>query len=120
MVRITSAVYRLKKRKRLLKRAKGFWGYRKNHSGIAIDAVLKAMRNSYIHRKLKKRDFRSLWIARLRVAAKIHGMAYHNLINGLKRANIELNRKVLSELAIKDPISFKEVALQAKAALAAN
>ena len=117
MVRVTSAVSRNKKRKRLLKRAKGYWGDRKNHKEIAIDAVMKAMRNNYIHRKQKKRDFRALWINRIRVAAKMNGLPYHRLINGLSLAKCELNRKVLSELSIHHPTAFEAVAGVAKAAV---
>lgn len=116
MVRVTNAVPRLKKRKKLLDAAKGYWGDRKNHASIARDAVLKAMRNSYIHRKIKKRDFRSLWISRLRVAALANGLPYHGLIHGLSLAKVELNRKSLSEVAIHYPEAFAQVAQVAKTA----
>lgn len=118
MVRNTSAPASRRRRKRILKRAKGFWGDRKNHIRQSSNAVMSAMAFSYRHRKLKKRDFRSLWITRIGVGAKINGLSYSKMINGLKKAGCELNRKMLSEMAIHDPESFKAVAQEAKNALA--
>lgn len=118
MVRATYAVPSRRRRKKIRKLAKGFWGDRKNHLRITQEAVTKAMANNYRHRKIKKRDFRSLWIQRLSVAAKINGISYSKLINGLKKANILLNRKMLSEMAIRDPNSFALIVTQAKTAIA--
>lgn len=118
MVRVTCAAASRKSRKRLLKQAKGFWGDRKNHIRQTGNAVMTALANNYRHRKLKKRDFRCLWITRVGVGAKINGLSYSKLIHGLKLAGCDLNRKMLSEMAIHDPNSFKAVADMAKQALA--
>lgn len=117
MVRSTNAPASRRRRKRLLKRAKGFWGDRKNHYRQARNTVMKAMANSTEHRKKKKGDFRSLWILRLNVAARAHGLSYSKFINGLTKAGCQLNRKVLSEMAIHDPKAFGEVVKVAKKAL---
>lgn len=119
MVRATYSVARHRRKKRLFKLAKGFWGDRKNHLRLTMDAVTTALSNNYKHRKKKKRDFRNLWIIRLGVAAKIHGISYSKLIFGLKKAGCDLNRKILSEMAIQDPQGFAEVVSEAKKALAA-
>ncbi len=118
MVRVTNAVASHRRKKRIFKQAKGFWGDRKNHLRLSMDAVMRAMAYNYEHRKLKKRDFRSLWITRLGVASKIHGMSYSRLIFGLKKAGCEINRKMLSEMAIRDPDGFAQVIGTAKKALA--
>ena len=119
MVRITNAVAARARTKKLLKRCKGFYGDRKNHVKLSKDALMSAMAYNYKHRKLRKRDFRSLWIVRIGVAAKMHGMSYSKFMNGLKRVGCELNRKSLAELAMTDPAAFGIVAAQAKQALAA-
>lgn len=119
MVRATYSVARHRRKKRLFKLAKGFWGDRKNHLRLTMDCVTTALSNNYKHRKKKKRDFRGLWITRLGVAAKIHGISYSKLISGLKKLGCDLNRKVLSEMAIQDPQSFAAVVLEAKKAVAA-
>lgn len=116
-MRATSAVASRKRRKRLLKRAKGFWGDRKNHIKQASSAVMKAMAFSTKHRKMRKRDFRRLWITRLSVAAKMHGLSYSRLICGLHQAGSLLDRKMLSEMAIKDPQGFRAVVESAKKGL---
>jgi large subunit ribosomal protein L20 len=118
MARVTNAVAAHKARKRLLKRAKGFVGDRKNHIRLSADAVLSAMAFNYLHRKQKKRDFRELWIMRIGVGAKINGISYSKLISGLKKIGSKLDRKMLSEMAIRDPEGFATVAQHAKAALA--
>ncbi len=118
MVRVTNAVAANRKRKRLLKKAKGFVGDRKNHIRLTSDAVMSAMAFNYRHRKQRKRDFRSLWIVRISVGAKINGLSYSKFINGLQRAGCALNRKMLSEMALSDPTSFAVVAGTAKQALA--
>jgi large subunit ribosomal protein L20 len=117
MTRVTNAVASRKRRKKLLKRAKGFFGDRKNHYRTAKNAVMKALAFSYAHRKKKKSDFRAIWIMRINVAARINGLSYSKLILGLKKANCSINRKILSELAIKDPKAFGEIANKAKKAL---
>lgn len=118
MVRVTNAVASHRRKKRLFKLAKGFWGDRKNHLRLTSDAVLRALAYNYKHRKLKKREFKSLWIVRISAAAKIHGMSYSKLIHGLIKAGCELNRKMLAEMAIHDPEGFKSVVSTAKQALA--
>ena len=119
MVRITNAVAARARTKKLLKRCKGFYGDRKNHIKLSKDALMSALSNNYKHRKLRKRDFRSLWIIRIGVAAKINGISYSKLINGLKKTGCEINRKWLSELAISDPAAFGTIAAQAKQGLTA-
>lgn len=119
MVRITNSVASRARTKKLLKRCKGFYGDRKNHIKQSKDALMSAMSFNYKHRKLKKRDFRSLWITRIGVAAKLHGMSYSRLIDGLSRQSCLLNRKSLSELAIRDPLAFAAVANVAKLGLTA-
>ena len=118
MVRATNAVASHRRKKRLYKRAKGFVGDRKNHLRLTSDAVMRALAYNYRHRKLRKREFRSLWIVRINAAAKIHGISYSKFIHGLKKANCELDRKILSEMAIHDPQGFAAVVSSAKAALA--
>ncbi|MDN3504089.1 MAG: 50S ribosomal protein L20 [Rhabdochlamydiaceae bacterium] len=118
MVRVTNAVARHRRRKRLMKQAKGFFGDRKNHLRLTKDAVMKAMAYNYIHRKKKKSEFRKLWIMRISVAAKIHGISYSRFMDGLKKAGCLIDRKMLSEIAIHDPKSFEAVIVSAKAALA--
>ena len=118
MVRVTNAVSHHRKRKRLLKLAKGFVGDRKNHLRLTSDAVLSAQAFNYRHRKQKKRDFRRLWVVRIGVASKINGISYSKFINGLKKAGCEINRKMLSDMAIRDPNSFAAVATAPKLAMA--
>ncbi len=118
MVRVTNAVAANRKRKRLLKRAKGFVGDRKNHLRLTSDAVMSALAFNYRHRKQKKRDFKRLWIVRIGVGAKINGISYNKLISGLKKTGCGLNRKMLSEMALRDPSSFAAIAGTAKQALA--
>lgn len=118
MVRVTRSLSTHRRRERLLKLAKGFVGDRKNHIKLSKDAVMSAMAFNYRHRKQKKRDFRKLWIIRIGVAAKINGLSYNRLIQGLTKAGCSLNRKMLAEMAIRDPNSFALVAGEAKKALA--
>ena len=117
MVRVRSRVASRKRRKRLLKQAKGFVGDRKNHVRLTQDAVMKAMAFSTSHRRKRKGDFRRLWITRIGVAAKAQGISYSRLINGLMKAGVAIDRKMLSEVAIRDPMSFLQIANKAKAAL---
>lgn len=118
MVRITNSVAARKRTKKLLKRCKGFYGDRKNHVKLSKDALMSALAFNYKHRKLRKRDFRSLWIVRIGAAAKINGISYSRLINGLERANCLVNRKMLADLAVTDPSAFASLAQTAKQALA--
>ncbi len=118
MVRVTNAVASHRRKKRLFKLAKGFFGDRKNHLRLTSDAVLRALAYNYRHRKIKKREFRSLWITRISAAAKINGISYSKFIHGLLRAGCELNRKILAEIAIHDPVSFSVIVSRAKEALA--
>lgn len=118
MTRATNAVASRKRRKRLLKRAKGFWGDRKNHRRQTADTVMRALAFNYAHRKQRKRDFRRLWNVRIGVAAKLNGISYSRLIHGLDKAECQLNRKMLAELAVQDPSAFASVAKRAQEALA--
>jgi large subunit ribosomal protein L20 len=118
MVRATNSVASHRRKKRLFKRAKGFVGDRKNHLRLTTDCVVRALSYNYDHRKLKKRDFRSLWIVRISAAAKMHGISYSKFIHGLKVARCELDRKILADMAVNDPSGFAAVITQAKQALA--
>ena len=122
MPRITNAVASRKRRKRRLEQAKGFYGSRSKLFRIATEAVDRAMELSYTHRKAKKRDFRGLWIVRLSAACKLNDVSYSRFIEGLSKAGIALNRKMLSEIAIHDPEGFASIAkiAKAKATLAAK
>lgn len=119
MTRASRSVPAHRRKKKMFKKAKGFWGDRKNHTRLTKDAVMKALAYNYMHRKLKKRDFRSLWTIRIGIAAKINGISYSRFIDGLKKAGCLLNRKMLSELAISDPVAFTAVVDAAKRALVA-
>lgn len=118
MVRVTNSVASHRRKKRLFKRAKGFVGDRKNHLRLTSDCVVRALSYNYDHRKLKKRDFRSLWIMRISAAAKINGISYSKFIFGLKQARCEIDRKILADMAVTDPSSFAAVVSHAKQALA--
>lgn len=117
MVRVTNAVASHRRKKRLRKRAKGFYGDRKNHLRLTSDAVLRALAFNYRDRKDNKRRFRRLWITRIGVASKLHGISYSRLMCGLKKAECDLNRKMLADLAVTDPQAFTAVVDNAKAAL---
>ena len=114
MPRITNAVASRKRRKRRLDQAKGFYGSRSKLFRMATEAVDRAMELSYTHRKMKKRDFRGLWIVRLSSACKLNDISYSRFIEGLTKAGIELNRKMLSEIAIHDAEGFASLAAIAK------
>ena len=116
MARIKRAVNAQKKRRKMMKLAKGYFGAKGKQYRAASEQVRRSLRYAYIGRKLKKRNYRSLWIARINAAARINDMSYSKLINGLKVAGIEINRKVLSELAISDPAAFAALAEKAKEA----
>lgn len=117
MARIKGAVTTRKRRKKVLKLAKGYWGARHRHFKMAKQAVMKSGNYAYTGRKQRKRDFRRLWITRISIAAKQNGMNYSTLMNGLKKANITLNRKMLSEIAVTDEKAFSALCKQAKKAL---
>lgn len=118
MVRVTNAVASHRRKKRIFKRAKGFVGDRKNHLRLSSESVMRALAYNYRHRKIKKREFRRLWIQRISAAAKIHGISYSKFINGLLKARCELNRKMLADMAVRDPNGFAVVIARAKEALA--
>ena len=117
MARIKGALATRKRRNKTLKLAKGYWGGKSRLFKTAKEAVWKSGQYAYISRRLKKRDFRKLWIARINAACKMNGTNYSTVINGLKKANIGLNRKMLSEIAINDPAGFTALVEKAKAAL---
>lgn len=119
MTRATNAVASRRRRRRLLKAAKGFVGDRKNHLRQSGGAVMRAMAFNYRHRKHNKRNFRRLWITRIGIGAKINGISYSKMINGLHKAGCALNRKMLAELAVRDPEGFAAIVETAKAAQAA-
>ncbi len=116
MARVKGALNTRKKHKKVLKLAKGFRGAESKQYRTANQAVMRSMQNAYIGRKRRKRDFRRLWIARISAAAKMNGMNYSTFMNGLKKAGIEMNRKMLSEIAIADPAAFAQLVEKAKAA----
>ncbi|HEX6589870.1 MAG TPA: 50S ribosomal protein L20 [Longimicrobiales bacterium] len=117
MARSTAAVPRHRKKKRYMKAAKGYWGARSKLWRIAKNAVERGWVYSYRDRKNKKRDFRRLWITRINAAARMHGLSYSRFMNGLKLSGIEVNRKVLADLAVREPAAFEALVKQAKAQL---
>ena len=116
-MRIKRGVNAVKKRRKILKLAKGYFGGRSKRYRVAREAVMKAQLYAYIGRKNKKRDFRALWIARINAAARMNGLSYSKFMFGLKKAGIELNRKVLAEIAYSDATAFTALAEKAKANL---
>ena len=117
MARVKGAMMTRKRRKKTLKLAKGYWGGKSKLFRTAKEAVMKSGQYAYIGRKQKKRDFRSLWITRISAGCKMNGLNYSTFMNGLKKAGVTLNRKMLSEIAIADPAAFTALCEQAKAAL---
>lgn len=117
MARVKGGATTRARHKKIIKMAKGFRGRAKNCFRVAIERVEKSLQYAYRDRRTKKRDFRGLWIQRINAAARQNGLVYSQLINGLKKAEIEIDRKVLAELAVSEPEAFKEIANQAKAAL---
>ena len=117
MARVKGALATRKRRKKTLKLAKGYFGAKSKLFRTAKEAVMKSGNYAYIGRRLKKRDFRKIWITRISAAAKMNGMNYSTFMNGLKKAGIELNRKMLAELAVSDKEAFAALAEKAKAAL---
>ncbi len=117
MARVKGAMMTRKRRKKVLKLAKGYYGSKSKHFKMAKQQVMKSGNYAFIGRKLKKRDFRSLWITRINAACRANGINYSSFMNGLKKAGIELNRKMLSEMAIHDAASFAKLIETAKSAL---
>ena len=116
MARVKGALNAKKKHNRVLKLAKGYWGSKSKQYRAASEQVRRSLRYAYIGRKLRKRDFRRLWITRINAAARINGMSYSVMINGLKKQSIEVNRKMLADLAVNDAAGFAKLAELAKAA----
>ena len=117
MARVKGAMMTRKRRKKTLKLAIGYWGNKKNHYKVANQQVMKSLKYAYVGRKLKKRDFRRLWITRISAACAQNDINYSRFMNGLKKAGIGLNRKMLAELAVSDMAAFTSLVEKAKAAL---
>ena len=118
MARVKGAMMTRKRRNKVLGMAKGYWGSKSRHYKMANQAVMKSLRYAYVGRKMRKRDFRQLWITRINAACKMNGINYSRFMHGLKLAGIEMNRKMLSETAINDPAAFTALVEKAKAAIA--
>jgi len=116
MARVKGAMMTRKRRNKILKQAKGYWGSKSTHFKMANQAVMKSLKYAYIGRKQKKRNYRQLWIARISAACKANGMNYSTFMHGLKLAGVEMNRKMLSEMAIHEPAAFTALCDTAKAA----
>lgn len=121
-MRIKRSVNALKKRRKIMKLSKGYFGSKSRSYRIAREAVMKSQMYAYIGRRLRKRDFRKLWIARINAAARLNGLSYSRFMFGLKQSGIELNRKILADIAVNDPSAFSALAETAKnaAAIATN
>ena len=117
MARVKGAMRTRKRHKKILKLAKGYWGSKSRSFRIANQAVMRSLVYAYRDRRAKKRDFRKLWITRINAAARLNGMSYSRFMNGLKVAGIELNRKVLADMAVFDAAGFASLVEKAKAAL---
>ncbi|MBE6560817.1 MAG: 50S ribosomal protein L20 [Ruminococcaceae bacterium] len=117
MARVKGALMTRKRRNKILKAAKGYWGAKSKHFKMAKQAVMKSGNYAYIGRKLKKRDFRTLWIARISAQCKVNDINYSKFMYGLKKAGIELNRKMLAEIAVSDKEAFADLVAKAKAAI---
>ena len=116
-MRIKRAVTALKKKRKIMKQAKGYFGAKSKLYRVAREAVMKSGQYAYVGRRLRKRDFRRLWIARINAAARMNGLSYSKLMHGLNVAGINLNRKVLADLAVNDAAAFTAIVEKAKAAL---
>ena len=116
MARVKGAMMARKRRNKTLKLAKGYWGAKSKHFKMANEQVMKSLTYAYVGRRLKKRDFRQLWITRISAAVKAQGMNYSTFMHGLKLAGVDMNRKMLSETAIHDPAAFTALCEMAKAA----
>ncbi|ACA59890.1 50S ribosomal protein L20 [Candidatus Desulforudis audaxviator] len=117
MPRVKNAVVARKRHKKVLKLAKGYWGAKSKLYRVANQQVMRSLLYAYRDRRAKKRDFRRLWITRINAAARLNGMSYNRFIEGLRRAGVEINRKVLAELAVKDQAAFGQLVQVAKAQL---
>ncbi len=117
MARIKGAMHTRERRNKVLKLAKGFFGAKSKQFRTAKQAVMKSLKYSYIGRKLKKRDFRQLWITRINAAARMNGLSYSKLMNGLKKAGVNINRKILADLAVNDQKAFAQLVETAKSNL---
>ena len=117
MARVKGAMMTRKRRNKVLGMAKGYWGAKSKHFKMANEQLMKSGRYAYVGRKQRKRDFRKLWITRISAGCKLNGMNYSTFMHGLKLAGVEMNRKMLSELAIHEPAAFTALTEQAKAAL---
>lgn len=117
MARIKGALMTRKRRNKMLKLAKGYWGSKSKHFKMAKQAVMKSGNYAFAGRRMKKRDFRKLWITRISAQAKVNGVNYSKFMNGLKKAGVTLNRKMLAELAVSDKEAFAKLVETAKAAL---
>ena len=118
MARVKGAMMTRKRRNKILKLAKGYWGAKSKHFKMANEQVMKSLKYAYVGRRLKKRDFRQLWITRINAACKMNGMNYSTFMNGLKKSGIVINRKVLAELAVNNKAAFAQLVETAKKALA--
>ena len=114
MARVKGAMMTRKRRNKTLRLAKGYWGNKSRHFKMANEQVMQSLTYAYVGRRLKKRDFRSLWITRISAACKANGMNYSAFMHGLKQANVTINRKMLSEMAINDPAAFAKLVELAK------
>ena len=117
MPRVKSNVARLKRKNKVMKLAKGYWGGRSKLWKAAKESTERAARYAYRDRRRKKGEFRRLWIARINAAARLHALSYNRLMNGLRKAGVEINRKVLADIAVRDPAAFEQLAEVAKKAL---
>ena len=118
MARVKGAMMTRKRRNKILKMAKGYWGAKSKHFKMANEQVMKSLTYAYVGRKQKKRNFRQLWITRISAACKANGMNYSNFMHGLKLAGVEINRKMLAEMAVNDKAAFTQLTDMAKAKLA--
>ena len=118
MPRVKRSLHAQKKRRKVLEEAKGYWGWKHSHYRYAKEQVERSLAYAYRDRKVKKREFRKLWIMRINAGARANGLSYNQFISGLKAAEVDLDRKVLADLAVSDPATFGELAEQARSALA--
>ena len=119
MPRVKRSLHAQKKRRKVLEEAKGYWGWKHSHYRYAKEQVERSLVYAYRDRKVRKRTFRQLWITRINAGARQHGLSYNQFINGCGKAGIELDRKILADLAVNDPAAFTAIAEQAKTALSA-
>ena len=119
MARVKRGVSAIKKRRKILKLANGYFGQKSTNYRVAREAVMKSLSYSYKGRRLRKRDFRRLWITRINAAARLNGLSYSRMMDGLKKAGVEINRKMLAELAVNDAAAFSNLAELAKSKIGA-